>query len=175
MGSSSNGSTMDLVLGYNGVGRILGQGAVSGGRASAPRGGIFGTQAGLARMFGSAWGGQISWLLPLSLLMVAAVAVGGILHWRAKLPARHAWRAGWILWGGWLLVVGVLLSVGQGIAHSYYSVLIAPPIAAVCAAGVVRQSRFLLSAGVAFTAIWAWVLISRDTAWNGWLRYAVAA
>jgi 4-amino-4-deoxy-L-arabinose transferase-like glycosyltransferase len=33
----------------------------------------------------------------------------------------------------------------------------------------------VLPVSVAVTGLWAWVLISRDTAWNGWLRYAVAA
>lgn len=169
MGSSSNGSTMDLVLGYNGLGRILGQGSPGTGTVS-------GGSGSLTRMFGRDWGGQISWLLPLSLLILVAVGVAAMRRWRARLPPRHVHRAGWLLWGGWLLVVGLLLSLGEGIAHSYYTVLIAPPIAAVCAAGLAQLRRvpFLLPAGIVLTAVWAWVLISRDPAWHGWLRYAVA-
>jgi hypothetical protein len=35
------------------------------------------------------------------------------------------------------------------------------------------QGWLVLPAGVAVAAAWAWVLISRDTSWHGWLRYAV--
>jgi 4-amino-4-deoxy-L-arabinose transferase-like glycosyltransferase len=33
----------------------------------------------------------------------------------------------------------------------------------------------LFPAAVMLTAVWAWVLVSRDLSWNGWLRYATPA
>ena len=93
-------------------------------------------------------------------------------------------RAGWFLWGGWLLLVGLVLSFANGTFHPYYTTEMAPAVAAVTAAGVAamwRQYRLpagyhwlLLPGVVTLTVGWAWVLVSRDTSWNGWLRYAVA-
>lgn len=134
-------------------------------------------------------GGQISWLLPLSLVVLAAVAIAGVRQMRSGLPGATApdlaRRAGWFLWGGWLLLVGLLLSYAKGISHSYYTTEMAPALAAVTAAGVAAMWRHyrrpggyhwvLFPAAVVLTTGWAWVLVSRDTSWNGWLRYAVVA
>jgi 4-amino-4-deoxy-L-arabinose transferase-like glycosyltransferase len=60
IGGSEDGSVWDLILGYNGLGRIFGEGGGMGG------GGMgFGGAAGLWRMFNAQVGGQIAWLLPL--------------------------------------------------------------------------------------------------------------
>ena len=46
-------------------------------------------------------------------------------------PARtDRTRAAAILWGGWLLVTGAVLSFASGIIHTYYTVELAPAIAA---------------------------------------------
>ncbi|MGH3771581.1 MAG: glycosyltransferase family 39 protein [Pseudonocardiaceae bacterium] len=198
IGGSTDGSELNLVIGYNGLGRIFGREVGrelvggSGGPGGAPFGGGrggFGGSAGITRLFGEQMGGQISWLLPLCLVVLAAVAIAGIRRMRSGLrgaPATDAARrAGWFLWGGWLLLVGLLLSYAQGISHSYYTTEMAPALAAVTAAGVAAMWRhyrrpggyhwLLFPAAVALTAFWAWVLVSRDTSWNGWLRYAVVA
>jgi 4-amino-4-deoxy-L-arabinose transferase-like glycosyltransferase len=71
-----------------------------------------------------------------------------------------------------------------GIFHPYYTTQLAPAVAVVSAAGVAIMWRhyrrpggytwLLLPAAVVLTAVWAWVLVSRDTSWHGWLRYPVA-
>ncbi|MFD9961210.1 ArnT family glycosyltransferase [Amycolatopsis sp. NPDC058986] len=208
IGGSADGSAWDLIIGYNGLGRVFGQkigpnggsmggpggpGAMVGGPGG-PGGGPgpeftvgagFGGDAGISRLFGSEVGGQISWLIPAALLVLIAVAVAGVLRWRRKEPADHFGRAGWWLWGSWLVVIGLVFSYQEGIFHSYYTTQLAPAIAALIAAGAAVFWRYyrapagyswlLLPAGVALTAVWAWVVISRDTSWHGWLRYAVAA
>jgi 4-amino-4-deoxy-L-arabinose transferase-like glycosyltransferase len=202
IGGSTDGSVLNLVIGYNGLGRIFGRktghelvngpahpggfdaagGAVPwGGRGP---GGGFGGAAGITRLFSDQVGGQISWLLPLCLLVLIAVVIGGIRQVRSGIPADPTRRAGWVLWGGWLLVVGLVLSFAQGTFHPYYTTEMAPAVAAVTAAGIAlmwRQYRrpggyrwVLLAAAVTLTTAWAWVLVSRDLSWNGWLRYAVA-
>lgn len=198
IGGSTDGSVLNLVIGYNGLGRILGRQAgrelvggpgVSGdfggsGRpGGGPGGGAFGGGSGLTRLFGEQVSGQISWLLPLCLLVLVAVAIEGIRQWRSGRTSDPARRAGWMLWGGWLLLVGVVLSAAQGGFHSYYTTEMAPAVAGVAAAGVAAMWRhyrrpggyrwLLLPAAVALTAGWAWVLVSRNISWNGWLRYAV--
>jgi 4-amino-4-deoxy-L-arabinose transferase-like glycosyltransferase len=216
IGGSTDGSVLNLVIGYNGLGRVLGRqvgrelvsgpgfpggrglpgfpggggpggGGPGGGGpgGGGPGGGGFGGRSGITRLFGEQVGGQISWLLPLGLLVLLAVAIEGIRRRRSgrisEPSANRARRAGWVLWGGWLLLVGSVLSLAQGGFHSYYTTEMAPAVAAVTAAGVAamwRQYRrpggyqwLLLPAAVTLTVGWAWVLVSRDTSWNGWLRY----
>jgi 4-amino-4-deoxy-L-arabinose transferase-like glycosyltransferase len=193
IGGSTDGGAWDLIIGYNGLGRVFGgDGNLGGGRAGEmpagqiPEGvemrgpgGMFGGQAGITRMFEPSVGGQISWLLPLCLLVLAAVAVAGVLRWRRGVPGDPAERAGWFMWGGWLLVTGVVFSFAQGIWHPYYTTMLAPAVAAISAAGLVMFwrarsfVRFLLPVGIAITAAWAFVLVSRDTAFHGWTRWAV--
>jgi 4-amino-4-deoxy-L-arabinose transferase-like glycosyltransferase len=179
IGGSTDGSVLNLVIGYNGLGRILGR---ETGRAlvSGSRGGFGGTP-GITRLFGAQVGGQISWLLPLSLLILVSVTIAGIRQLRSGTPERSA---GWFLWGGWLLLVGLVLSVARGGFHPYYTTEMAPALAAVTAAGVAAMWRryrrpggyqwLLFPAAVTLTALWAWVLVSRDLSWHGWLRYAIA-
>ena len=202
IGGSTDGSVLNLVIGYNGLGRILGRqagrelvgagmpGGFGGpgrpggsGPGGGPGGAAFGGGSGLTRLFGEQVGGQISWLLPLCLLVLVAVAIAGVRQWRSGQASEPARRAGWMLWGGWLLLVGLVLSSAQGGFHSYYTTEMAPAVAAVTAAGMAAMWRhyrqpggyrwLLLPAAVTLTAGWAWVLVARDISWNGWLRYAV--
>ncbi|GAA0628582.1 glycosyltransferase family 39 protein [Kutzneria viridogrisea] len=202
VGGSTDGSELTLIFGYNGLGRVfgenIGRGGAGGGNAMArapeaigqggpggPGGGGFAADNGIGRMFGEQVGGQISWLLPLCLLVLVVVAVTGVLTRRRKLPADHLARAGWLMWGTWLVVLCAVFSVQEGIFHPYYTTQLAPAIGALAGAGLAllwRRYRdtdtgwswVLLPLAVALTAAWAWVLVSRDLDWNGWLRYAVA-
>jgi 4-amino-4-deoxy-L-arabinose transferase-like glycosyltransferase len=173
IGSSTDGSVLNLVIDFNGLGRIFDREV-----------GPFQGNAAITRMFGEQVGGQISWLLPLCLLVLVAVAIAGVRQMRSGLPSDPARRAGWVLWGGWLLLVGLVLSLAQGIFHPYYTTEMAPAVAAVTAAGVAAMWRYyrqrdgslwlLFPVAVTLTVVWAWAMVSRDTSWNGWLRYAVA-
>ncbi|MGW3962556.1 ArnT family glycosyltransferase [Amycolatopsis sp. NPDC005003] len=167
MGGSKDGSAWDLVFGYNGFGRLSGDG--EGGGMMIMRNGqqtmsSFGGAPGPGRMFNDLVGGQISWLLPLSLLVLVVIG--------------RRWRdAGWLLWGGWLLVTTVVFSFAGGIWHPYYTTAMAPAVAAVSAAGLAllwrHHRRTLLPLAIALTAAWAFVLTSRDTSFHGWTRWAV--
>lgn len=189
IGGSTDGSALDLVLGYNGLGRIFGRGAGGGPGGGTPPpgveapsgmmgGGGFGGTAGPLRMFNEQNGGQISWLLPLCAVVLIVVAVT---VFRRGVSGQV--RAGWVLWGGWLLVTGAVFSFAEGIFHPYYTTMLAPAVAAVSAAGArelwqrYRAPGFLwllLPWAVAGTAVWAFALTSRDTGWQGWTRWAVA-
>ncbi|MFJ7215949.1 ArnT family glycosyltransferase [Amycolatopsis sp. NPDC098790] len=167
MGGSEDGSAWNLVFGYNGFGRLSGNG--EGGGMMIMRNGqqtmsSFGGDPGPGRMFNDLVGGQISWLLPLSLVVLAVIG--------------RRWRdAGWLLWGGWLLVTAVVFSFAGGIWHPYYTTAMAPAVAAVSAAGLAllwrRHRRTLLPAVILLSAAWAFVLASRDTSFYGWTRWAV--
>ena len=71
IGGATDGSVWDLILGYNGFGRIFGEGGGMGGG-----GPTFGGAAGLWRMFNAQVGGQIAWLLPLAAVVARRRACG---------------------------------------------------------------------------------------------------
>jgi 4-amino-4-deoxy-L-arabinose transferase-like glycosyltransferase len=174
IGGSTDNSVLQLIFGYNGVGRLTG--SDNNGNVSGGTGGFSSGQTGWTRLFGSEMGSQISWLLPAAL--VALAALGWLTARRARTDAL---RASVIVWGGWLLVTGVVLSFASGIIHPYYTVALAPAIAAVVGIGVsvlwrdrqVEASRWLLAAVVAAGAWWSFELLGR-VAWHPELRWVVA-
>jgi 4-amino-4-deoxy-L-arabinose transferase-like glycosyltransferase len=182
IGGSTNNSILELTLGYNGLGRLDGNetGSVGGGGRG---GAAFGGAAGLQRLFAAEMGGQISWLLPAALLAMVAL---GWLAWRSRSAPGGRLRsdpvvAALLLWGSWLLVTGLVFSFMAGIIHPYYTVALAPPIAALAGIGAValwrdrdrRAARGLLGAGVAVTACWSYLLLARSPSWYPELRWAV--
>ncbi len=86
-----------------------------------------------------------------------------------------------ILFGGWLVGAGLVLSYMQGIVHPYYTLQLAPPIVALVAiVGTMlwqrradAAARALLAAMVVVTAVWDVVLLHRMPAWQPWIPYAV--
>jgi 4-amino-4-deoxy-L-arabinose transferase-like glycosyltransferase len=184
VGGSTNNSFLDLTLGYNGLGRITGEergGGVGGGSSSSsmPGGGGGaggGDEAGgITRMFDSAVGGQISWLLPAALILLLAALV---VTRRAARTDLH--RAGFLAWGGALVCTAVTFSFMSGIFHEYYTVALAPYAAALVAMGAIflwrlrgRAAAAALAATVAATAVWAFVLLGRAEGWSSQLRWPV--
>ena len=126
IGGSQTNSILELTFGYNGLGRLTGDetGSVGGG----PGGGW--GQTGWTRMFGAEVGGQIAWLLPAALMLLAA---GLWLTRRA--PRTNRARAAFALWGGWLVVTAAVFSFMQGIFHAYYAVALAPAVGALVGMG----------------------------------------
>jgi 4-amino-4-deoxy-L-arabinose transferase-like glycosyltransferase len=171
IGGSQNNSVLDLIFGYNGLGRLTGNesGAVGGG---ANRGGNWGP-TGWLRMFNPAFGGQISWLMPAALLLLTAGLVVTVRRVRTDRT-----RAALVLWGGWLVITAVVFSLGEGIIHEYYAVALAPAIGALVGIGVAlfwahRHSlwaRLVLAAALAVTVWWALHLLERTPGWNEWLQ-----
>ncbi|GAA1332303.1 ArnT family glycosyltransferase [Pseudonocardia xinjiangensis] len=148
------------------------------GAHGAPGGGGFGGGAGLARMFGTDVGAQVSWLLPAAL---ALLVIGLWLTRRA--PRIDRTRASLVLWGTWTVVSALVFSLAEGIFHSYYTVALAPGIAALVGIGGYELwrrrgswvGRLALALVVAGTAAWAVVLLDRSPEFLPWLRWVVAA
>ncbi len=167
---SPDNSILNLIVGYNGLGRIFGSGGPGGGGGG---GANFSGPTGVFRLFDSLMGGQASWLLPAALLAL----VGGL--WvRRSAPRTDRVRAGLLLWGGWLLVTAAVFSFSTGVIHTYYTVALAPAIAALVAMGVAicwshREAwaaRAMASVGVAASSAWAYALLERTSHWEPWLR-----
>ncbi|WP_406267379.1 glycosyltransferase family 39 protein [Nocardia sp. NBC_00881] len=178
IGGSHENSILELTLGYNGLGRLNGneRGSVGpGGDLPAGGNGMWGSP-GITRMFEPAQGGQIAWLIPAALV---AIVIGILLCGKAVRTDRQ--RASLILWGGWLLVTGLVFSFMAGIFHQYYTVALAPAIAALVGAGAVllwRERRRLwvrlgMALAVGLTTATAWMLLSRSAEWQPWLRWTV--
>ncbi|MGW6393757.1 ArnT family glycosyltransferase [Streptomyces sp. NPDC055103] len=172
VGGSQNNSFLELTFGYNGLGRINGNetGSVGGGG----RGGW--GETGIGRMFNDSVGGQISWLLPAALILLVA---GLVVTWRA--PRTDTARSAFLVWGGSLLITLVVFSFMAGIFHEYYTVALAPYLAALVGMGAAvlweERTRWLASAAlavtVAATAVWGWTLLGRTPDWLPWLRWTV--
>ena len=171
VGGSQADSFLELTFGYNGFGRLDGSEVGSVGN----RGPNSGTGS-LWRMFGDSVGGQISWLLPTALLFLVAG-----LWFRGRAVRTDLRRAAYLVMGLWLLATLLTFSLMQGIFHEYYTVALAPAIAALVGMGAgeawERRGRarglIVLSAATATTAVWAFVLLSRTPSYAGWLRFAV--
>ncbi|MGW4088483.1 glycosyltransferase family 39 protein [Nocardia sp. NPDC004750] len=179
IGGSHQNSILELTLGYNGLGRLNGneRGSVVPGGGELPPGGngMWG-ETGITRMFEPAQGGQIAWLIPAALV---ALVVGILLRGRAARTDRQ--RASLVLWGGWLLATGLVFSFMAGIFHQYYTVALAPAVAALVGAGAVLAwrgrhrlwVRLASALAVGLTTATAWMLLSRSPEWQSWLRWTV--
>jgi 4-amino-4-deoxy-L-arabinose transferase-like glycosyltransferase len=174
VGGSQNNSILNLVFGYNGFGRLTGNEAGSvGGMGNA--GGRWGP-TGITRLFNTQYGGEISWLLPAALIVLVA---GLIVTARRKRTDRA--RAALVLWGGWLVVTGLVISLASGIIHPYYTVAMAPAVGAVVGIGATilwraRSQPFArgaLALAVTSTAVWSYFLLDRVPGWHPWVRTLV--
>ncbi|MDQ0600589.1 4-amino-4-deoxy-L-arabinose transferase-like glycosyltransferase [Streptomyces canus] len=176
IGGSQNNSFLELTFGYNGLGRLNGEetGSVGGG------GGNTGTgqwgETGWDRMFNSEIGGQISWLLPAALILLVA----GLVATR-KLKRTSVTRGSFLVWGGSLLITMVVFSYMAGIFHQYYTVALAPYLAAVIGMGstLLWERRkdiwasLTLAAAVVASAAWGYVLLNRTPDYLPWLKWLV--
>ena len=177
IGGSQTNSFLELTFGYNGLGRLNGDetGSVGGGGGAA--GGQWG-DTGLLRMFSSSVGDQVSWLIPSALILLLAG-----LWLRGRLPRTDLRRAAYLVWGGWLVVTMLVFSLMAGIFHEYYTVALAPAVAALVGMGAVEAwerrdsavATIALAAAIAAAATWGFILLSRTTAYGDWLRVSVLA
>jgi 4-amino-4-deoxy-L-arabinose transferase-like glycosyltransferase len=175
---STDNSLLQLALGYNGIERITGGDRPSGGPGGGMRDNLFfGGHAGITRLFGPSMGVEISWLLPVALLGLV------LLLWAGRRASRtDLGRAGVLLWGGWLLVTGVVFSFMDGTVHPYYNVALAPAVAALAGMTVAHlwqrrealSARLLLALLLVVTAGWAFALLSRTPDWMPALRWSIA-
>lgn len=166
VGSSDDNSEYNLIFGYNGLNRLLtgswsflglhgrgfGRGVAGPPPSSRNNAARFGFSQGEngtpgpLRLINQQLGGQAGWLLPLALIGI--LAAGWQVRPRFPLDDRH--RA-ILFWGVWLLTGAVFFSIA-GFFHSYYLVMLGPPIAVLGGAALA----------------WMWHDY-RGTSWRGWL------
>ncbi|MGI5487082.1 glycosyltransferase family 39 protein [Microtetraspora malaysiensis] len=193
IGGSTDNTVWDLVIGYNGLGRIFGGGGGPGGFG---QGASFGGAAGAGRLFNDVLAGQISWLVPFAAIALVAGLALTTRRFSPDVPApgtgtvpgswpgrRSAPRAALLLWGGWLLVHYAVFSFSEGTFHPYYTTAMAPAIAALTGLGGVLTWRArhasrvwgcVLAASVAVTGAWSFAVLRRTPEFVPWLPWAVA-
>jgi 4-amino-4-deoxy-L-arabinose transferase-like glycosyltransferase len=190
---STDNSFMNLALGRNGFTRVLGHNhpAAGGPRQTAPgapvtdqvgqahRGGFpdVGSQAqGLTQLFSGEIGVEIGWLIPAALLAAVLVIVS-----RRRAPRTDLTRGSAILFGGWMLVDGLVVSYMPGNIHPYYCLSLSPAVAAMFVIGIhemwrkrgSRYGRIGLAAMIFVTGAWSWWLLGRNGGWAPTLRWTI--
>ena len=182
IGSSSDNTVMELIVGHNGIKRLLGapnpEGAPNnleiqsgpqqdnGGRLPKPagdglpplpKGGPQGLgkadevgQPGVFRLFNEQLAAQTAWLLPLALLGLGLALV--LMGLPRSLTSRHL---AIILWAGWLLPNLFYFSFTAGLWHTYYLIMLGPPLAALV--GVTVWALGQLTAR--YESGWVWVAL----------------
>ena len=185
LAGSTDNNFMNLVLGYNGFGRVLGHNhygthvdvdpVASAGQQHGFGG--FGNQTqGLPRLFTGEFGFEIGWLVPAALLAVVLVLVS-----RGRAPRTDIVRAGAILFGTWLLIDGLVLSFMKTNVHPYYCLSLAPAVAAMFAIGIHemwgrrdgRLGQIGLAAMLLGTGVWSFWILARNASWLPPLRWAI--
>ena len=177
IGSSQHNSLLNLIFGYNGLGRLNGHevGAV-GGKGPVTTFHVHLPLTAALRLFESQMGSDISWLIPAAVVLALSVAI-----FASRGSAWDPWRIQIYLWAGWLAVGGALFSFSRGIIHPYYTVALAPAVAGTVGVGadfVRRQSgctrmRLLAALAVSASAAWSFVKLQETPTWMPGLRLAV--
>jgi 4-amino-4-deoxy-L-arabinose transferase-like glycosyltransferase len=198
IGGSQSNSIVELILSYNGLGRITGSetGSVGGGNGWG--------ETGILRMFSGVSGGMVSWLIPAALVLGAGAIFVAIRTWAAsaafvravRVPASpepervqspsQALLGAAIIWLGWLVVTALVFSFMAGIYHDYYTVALAPGIGGAVAIGGAALwanrgrawARIALGATSIGTGVWALVLLMQAGSWYaslGWAVFGVGA
>lgn len=184
IGGTQTNSILELTLRYNGFGRLNGDepGSTASPGFISPAGTGGSTsphpwgQPGIGRLIEPEQIGGIAWLLPAALVFTVALLV-----WRARAPRRDAQRAAIMVWGVWLLTTGLVFSFMAGIFHPYYTVALAPSVAAVAGIGTTvcwsererNWAKAVLAVAVILTAATAVQVLRHEPGYHAWLRWAI--
>jgi len=172
IGSSTNNSVMQLIIGHNGLQRVgLGENNFGRGQRqpgllnnekpqtglrqvpTAVHSGQYGMGAtskpSILRLFSkNNMSDQIGWLLPLALIGFAVAAI----EEKFKFPFDNKRKLALLLWSMWLLPEFIYFSVSKNITHTYYLTTMAPSIAALV--------------GIGFAAMWK---LFKEGGWKTWI------
>lgn len=160
----------------------LGAGPVAGGAQGVAPGVTArwfggGSQDGWNKMVAPAIASETGWLYPLA---VIALVLG--LTWRRREPRLDRLRAGYLLWGVWLIAFFVVFSAGSVGNHMYYMGVVDVALAALAGASLVAcweafraggQRAAALPVAVTVTVAWDAYLTGRFPAFLSWLAPAV--
>lgn len=170
VGSSTNNTVTQLILGHNGLSRVKFSNIFSKNKNTKQNENktlkfISNSNMGnsskpsILRLFGNNnLSDQIGWLLPLALFAFASAAIKEKLNF----PFDNEKKLMLVLMFIWLAAEFIFFSFTKGGFHSYYLTTMAPPIAALIGIGIVSmwsfyitkdKKAFLLPLSLSFTAI----------------------
>jgi 4-amino-4-deoxy-L-arabinose transferase-like glycosyltransferase len=163
----TNGNGGQTTTGRNGTGQ---QPSLTG---PASFGGLFDTGGpGPLRLFTEPLGSQIVWLLPIAILGMIALA------WQRRPRFRSdPQQQSLVLWGMWLLTMGIFFSVA-GFFHQYYMTEMSPAIAALFGIGLVTMwndyrrggwKGWLLPLALLVTVAEQAYILTGYPAWGQWM------
>jgi 4-amino-4-deoxy-L-arabinose transferase-like glycosyltransferase len=173
-GSTKSNSMLELALLHNGLNRFISRAAAepapdSGTSPAAPPAGSAAlwdqTPVGALRLATPHLAGQVGWWLPLAIagaLLGAAPRLG-----RRRLSAT---QANVLVWAGWAFTYAVVFSLAGGVFHTYYTAVLAPPLAALAGIG----AALLWQRGRAGSSRWALpVVLFIAAAWQAYIQQGV--
>lgn len=171
IGSSTNNTVMELIIGHNGLQRVglntnfnfnkndrrqIGNGSNNmqqNERADRFNNRInnnaYGTMRnssnpGILRLFSNNnMSDQIGWMLPFAIVGILSL----ILSQKVKLPFNNGEKLSLVLWITWLLTEFIYFSFVRNITHTYYLTTMAPSIAALCGIGLSNMWNLYKSKG----------------------------
>lgn len=144
-----------------------------------PRGRGMGTgEPGPLRLADKNMAGQFAWLFPLALLGLWAAwkETGG--------GSFNPQRSSLFLWAGWTLCYALVFSFMRGGMHTYYLVLLAPPLSALAGIGATAlwrkfktggRDRIFLPTAFFLTAAWQFYLVAGYPDWKNQLLPLLSA
>jgi len=169
VGSSTDNSVMELIIGHNGLERI-GIGGRNANKGTSPpqelinqdntpqnqdrasqnqmpvgRGGMGNnSKTGVTRLFSyNNLSDQISWLLPFAIIGVIIAAI----EEKVKFHFDNKRKLSLLLWFMWLLPEFIYFSFSKNVTHTYYLTTMAPSIAALTGIGLAAMWKFYNKGG----------------------------
>jgi 4-amino-4-deoxy-L-arabinose transferase-like glycosyltransferase len=146
VGGTYANSPWEMVFGYNALGRFssdAGSASSASYRSFTPP---FGGEAGIGRLFNTQLSGQVSWLIP-----ATVVAIIALLVLREK-------RTTTIFLAGWFVTFGIMFSAVAGLHQFYVTAMVIPMVTLVAMAIEAArraEQKIWLATVVAVTALWA--------------------
>lgn len=146
VGGTYSNSPWGMVFGYNALGRFsseAGADASSSYRSFTPP---FGGEAGIDRLFNYQLSGQVSWLIPASVIAIIALLV-----LREKIATT-------IFLAGWFLTFAVMFSAVSGLHQFYVTAMVIPMVALIAMAleaSLRTGQKMWIATIVGVTALWS--------------------
>ncbi|MFX1820101.1 glycosyltransferase family 39 protein [Pseudarthrobacter sp. CC4] len=176
VGGSPSNSVLELTFAYNGVERIIGNGAQMPAAMQVPaQFRPVDSDAGFFRLFNANYNQEASWLLLSALVAVGLLAM----QWK-NLAQNVTTRPLVLISAAWLFTAFLLLSFMGEQIHTYYTAVLGPPLALVLGLTLDnlinrRDTRLVRLSGAAIAMsglLTAW-LVLRSAEWPVWLPTAI--
>lgn len=176
IGGSRSNSTIELALGYNGLGRLTGEDAtrtLSGPTATLAQN----PDPGFLRFLQPQFSGQMGWFIPFAVVGMALTL------WQLMRRRNLAAKNALLLFASvWFLSATTVIAYMSGILHPYYSLTAVPPMCCLASIGLFHLARnrhrtslrAALAVAMAASLIVAFVTAVRSTSEFPFLPFVIA-